>query len=80
MKKLQTPTPTQLRRVRHVCLGGNRCCLRDEPSQPSARHMLCICSDPRCECHSRERYEAARQITAGAKARGRGQIRLLRAE
>lgn len=45
--KFVSPKP-----MKHACPGGSRCCL-----DPYMQHDLCICSDPTCHCHSRERYE-----------------------
>lgn len=61
------PSPVRLMplKPRHVCPGGNRCCLRDDPTT-DGKHTLCICSDPRCECHSQERYDAERHSAPGA--------------
>lgn len=36
----------------HRCPGGGRCCLNAD-----VNHALHICSNPRCVCHYRERYE-----------------------
>lgn len=36
------------------CSGGSPCYCQVEPG---SNHSMCICSDPECFCHARERYE-----------------------
>ena len=38
------------------CPGGSPCYCR---VWPGCKHSLCVCSDPDCPCHARERYEPA---------------------
>lgn len=40
------------KRCRRMCTGGYQCTCRSD-----IRHMLHVCSNPRCICHARERYE-----------------------
>lgn len=41
-----------------TCPGGHPCCLGDV-----VEHELCICEQPDCFCHSRERYDMDRKPT-----------------
>lgn len=50
-----TPKRTQ---SKHLCPNGEPCCL-DHEIRSEHRHQLCICSNPRCSCHSQERYNPA---------------------
>lgn len=34
------------------CIEGKKCCLNG-----AIPHQLCVCNNPDCSCHSRERYE-----------------------
>ena len=38
------------------CPGGSPCYCQ---VQPGSTHSMCICNDPACLCHARERYEPA---------------------
>lgn len=55
-------------RCPYDCPGGNRCvCDRNQPkyvggAKRPVRHLLHICQDETCVCHSRERYELARRV------------------
>lgn len=47
------------------CPGGNRCDCHE-----GIVHDLCICTDPKCKCHGKERYERTKpkpQPHAGIK-------------
>lgn len=58
------PLDTVAERVRcaHECPGGCPCKLRSD-----VQHTLHICSDPECVCHSRQRYEEAKQQRAAVR-------------
>jgi len=52
MKTASMPKRTQ---TEHICPAGNPCCL-EHRIRPEITHTLCVCSDPRCHCHSQDRY------------------------
>jgi|GEM_PF-5353671 len=47
---MQDKTLANYERCRKPCPGGNECILQD------VKHTLCVCPDPRCWCHSSDRY------------------------
>ena len=40
------------------CPEGNPCICRTANDGKRLNHTLCICKDPHCKCHSKERYES----------------------
>ena len=56
MKDLINPTWTYYGDCSAKCPGGSPCYCQ---VQVGSTHSLCICSDPTCPCHARERYEPA---------------------
>ena len=46
------PAPKTFKSCKKICPGGNECKCNEDVD-----HVLHICTDPRCYCHSRERYE-----------------------
>lgn len=44
-----------------LCIGGNSCCCIYK-TEPIVEHVYHICNDPKCICHSRERYEGVKVV------------------
>jgi len=49
---------------RRLCPCGNPCCL-DAVTAEKRGHVLHICDDPDCRCHSMDRYNGVMKQTRG---------------
>lgn len=65
MKKSTKRVTRPHARCTQQCPKGNRCAL-----EMTAKHTLCVCSDPECYCHSRQRYEVKEETNGQIQTSG----------